>query len=144
MKAPKGCVHLIGLGMLSIRADRGPRDVRSGVMHRPRRLPLVAPRWRGRPQAAPPLPFRPRVPSRLGVALHGNAETMVRTSTRKVEIELAAGAVALGGAAAAGKAVVDRRRARQEERERAFRLRRDETVPDGIRRVARGQVDVAL
>jgi CHAD domain-containing protein len=58
-------------------------------------------------------------------------------------MELAAGA-ALGGAAAAGKALLARRTGRREQRERAFRLRRDETVPDGIRRVARGQADVAL
>jgi CHAD domain-containing protein len=57
----------------------------------------------------------------------------------------AAGAVALGAAAIAGKALVDRRAARREQQARqAFRLAADETVPDGVRRIARGQVEMAI
>jgi hypothetical protein len=56
----------------------------------------------------------------------------------------AAAVAALGAAAAAGKVGWDRRSARQEqERERKYRLRKSETVPEGIRRIARGQVDLA-
>jgi CHAD domain-containing protein len=49
----------------------------------------------------------------------------------------------VGAAAAAGKSLLDRRR-REERAARAFGLRTDETVPDGIRRIARGQIDIAL
>src|SRR5262245_13678591 len=56
----------------------------------------------------------------------------------------AAGVAALGAAATAGKVLLDKRSARREEHERAFRLRRDETVADGVRRAARGQLDLAL
>ena len=55
----------------------------------------------------------------------------------------AAGVAAVGAAAAAGKSLLDRRR-REERAARAFGLRTDETVPDGIRRIARGQIDIAL
>ncbi|MGH2917994.1 MAG: CHAD domain-containing protein [Solirubrobacteraceae bacterium] len=55
----------------------------------------------------------------------------------------AAAAVAVAGAAG-GKLVHDRRSAdRSGEPDRAFKLRRDEFVPDGIRRIARGQLDSA-
>jgi hypothetical protein len=57
----------------------------------------------------------------------------------------AAGAAALGAAAVAGKALVDRRSARRDQQaKRAFRLTADETVPDGVRRVARGQIEAAI
>jgi CHAD domain-containing protein len=57
----------------------------------------------------------------------------------------AAGAAALGAAAAAGKALVDRRSARRgREAKQAYRLARDETVPDGVRRMARGQIEAAI
>jgi CHAD domain-containing protein len=39
---------------------------------------------------------------------------------------------------------LDRRAARRTKAERAFRLRRDEPVPDGLRRIARGQLDNAI
>jgi hypothetical protein len=54
-----------------------------------------------------------------------------------------AGIAAAGAAAAAGKSLLDRRR-RNERAARAFALRTDETVPDGVRRIARGQIDTAL
>ena len=57
----------------------------------------------------------------------------------------AAGAAALGAAAAAGKALVDRRSARiGRQARRAYRLSPDETVPDGVRRMARGQIEAAI
>jgi CHAD domain-containing protein len=57
----------------------------------------------------------------------------------------AGAAVALGAAAVAGKALVERRSARRErETRRAFRLAADETVPDGVRRIARGQIEMAI
>jgi CHAD domain-containing protein len=56
----------------------------------------------------------------------------------------AAGAAALGAAAAAGKVLVDRRSARQERQaRRAYRLGRWETIPDGVRRMAHGQLETA-
>lgn len=55
----------------------------------------------------------------------------------------AAGVAAAGVATAAGKALIDRRR-REQRAGRAFALRGDETVPDGVRRIARGQIDIAL
>ena len=55
----------------------------------------------------------------------------------------AAGVAAVGAAAAAGKSFLDRRD-REERAARAFALRTDETVPDGVRRIARGQIDIAL
>ena len=55
----------------------------------------------------------------------------------------AAGVAAIGAAAAAGKSLLDRRD-REQRAARAFALRTDETVPDGVRRIARGQIDIAL
>jgi CHAD domain-containing protein len=49
----------------------------------------------------------------------------------------------VGAAAVAGKLAWDRRADADRGAEQAFRLHRDETVPDGIRRVARGQLDRA-
>lgn len=57
----------------------------------------------------------------------------------------AAGAAAIGAAAAAGKALIALRSARHgREARRAYRLGPDETVPDGIRRMARGQLETAI
>ncbi len=57
----------------------------------------------------------------------------------------AAAAVALAGAAAAGGKVVAQRRAEPaaEDPDAAYRLRGDEYVPDGVRRVARGRLTAA-
>ncbi|MDQ3676049.1 MAG: CHAD domain-containing protein [Actinomycetota bacterium] len=57
----------------------------------------------------------------------------------------AVAAVAVAGAAAAGAKLVRERIApdRAGEPDRVYRLRRDEFVPDGIRRIARGQLDDA-
>jgi CHAD domain-containing protein len=68
---------------------------------------------------------------------------MAKASNHKVPVA-AAGAVAAGGAAVAGKLVHDRRARRAEvRRARAYRLREAENVPDGVRRIARGQIDLA-
>ena len=56
--------------------------------------------------------------------------------------EVAAAAAVAGVAAAGGKLALDRRSRRIDE-ERSFRLRADEAVPDGIRRIARGQIESA-
>jgi CHAD domain-containing protein len=62
---------------------------------------------------------------------------------RESQVTEAAAAVAVTGAAAVGgklaKDKLSERRA--QERARAYRLRRDEFVPDGLRRIARGQLD---
>lgn len=58
----------------------------------------------------------------------------------------AVAAAALAGAAGAGGKLVGDRRARRAadlERERGFRLRTGEYVPDGVRRIARGRLDAA-
>lgn len=57
----------------------------------------------------------------------------------------AAAAIAAAGAAAAGGKLVHDRQAAESaaEPDRAYRLHRDEFVPDGIRRIARGQLDSA-
>jgi CHAD domain-containing protein len=56
----------------------------------------------------------------------------------------AAAASALVGAAAVGsKVALDRRADSKRDAERAFRLYKDEPVPDGIRRIARGQLEGA-
>ena len=68
---------------------------------------------------------------------------MAKASNHRVPVA-AAGAVAAGGAAVAGKLVHDRRARRAEvRRARAYRLREAENVPDGVRRIARGQIDLA-
>ena len=57
----------------------------------------------------------------------------------------ASAAVAAGGAFAAGKLVRDRMAERAESRRRRrYRLRPDEGAAEGIRRVARGQIDLAV
>jgi CHAD domain-containing protein len=64
---------------------------------------------------------------------------------KKLPKEMApAAAVAAGGAAiVAGAAGLRRRSSRQRERERRYRIRRGEPADDGLRRVARGQIDLA-
>jgi CHAD domain-containing protein len=59
--------------------------------------------------------------------------------------DAAAAAALLGAAAAAtaGKVVRDRRARRARKQDRELRLREEETIPDGIRRIARGQIDEA-
>jgi CHAD domain-containing protein len=56
---------------------------------------------------------------------------------------LAAGVVASGGALAAGKLVHDRGAERAQRRRTRYRLRPDEGASEGIRRVARGQLELA-
>lgn len=56
---------------------------------------------------------------------------------------MGAAAAVLGAAAVAGKLAWDRRADSEREAEQAFRLDPDETIPDGIRRVARGQLEQA-
>jgi CHAD domain-containing protein len=58
---------------------------------------------------------------------------------------LASAAVAAGGAAAAGKLVRDRIASRSQARERRrYRLQPGEPAGEGVRRIARGQIDLAL
>jgi CHAD domain-containing protein len=56
---------------------------------------------------------------------------------------IAAGAVASGGALAAGKLVRDRVVERSTARRTEFRLHPDEGAADGVRRIARGQIELA-
>jgi CHAD domain-containing protein len=64
---------------------------------------------------------------------------------RPVARKAAVGAAAVGAAAAAGKALVDRAAARRDRRaKQEFSLFADETVPDGVRRIARGQIGAAV
>jgi CHAD domain-containing protein len=69
---------------------------------------------------------------------------MARASSNRIPAA-AAGAVAAGGAAVAGKLVHDRRVRRAEiRRDRRYRLRAQEDAADGVRRIARGQTDLAV
>ena len=54
---------------------------------------------------------------------------------------MAAAAALVGTVAVGGKLARDRRASSRRDSERAFRLYKDESVPDGIRRIARGQLD---
>ncbi len=63
------------------------------------------------------------------------------TATKK-EVAAAAGAL-VGTAVVGAKLALDRRASSRRGRERAFRLYKDEPTPDGIRRIARGQLDQA-
>jgi CHAD domain-containing protein len=67
-------------------------------------------------------------------------------NTKLREPKEAAAAVALTGAAAVGgKLALDKVSAgRREDRARAYRLRQAEFVPDGMRRIARGQLDAGI
>lgn len=63
----------------------------------------------------------------------------------KVRAVVASAAVAAGGAVAAGKLVRGRIVERSESRrQRTYRLRPDEPVADGVRRITRGQIDLAV
>ncbi len=57
--------------------------------------------------------------------------------------EVAAAAALVGAAAVGGKLALDKRASSRHNSERAFRLCKDEPTPDGIRRIARGQLDQA-
>jgi hypothetical protein len=57
--------------------------------------------------------------------------------------EVGAAAAVVGAAGIAGKLAWDSRANSEREAEQAFRLYRNETIPDGIRRVAHGQLDQA-
>jgi CHAD domain-containing protein len=57
--------------------------------------------------------------------------------------DVSAAAAVVGAAAIAGKVAWDRRADSKRDAEHAFRLYRDEMIPDGIRRIARGQLDQA-
>ena len=75
-------------------------------------------------------------------AWRGNNLSMGKRSTRTVA---ASAAVATGGALAAGKVVHDLVAERAERKHaRRFRLEADETVREGITRIARGQLDLAI
>jgi CHAD domain-containing protein len=64
--------------------------------------------------------------------------------THKATVQVvAAGAVASGGALAAGKLVRDRAAERAMRRRTRFRLAPDEGAADGLRRIARGQIELA-
>lgn len=63
----------------------------------------------------------------------------------KVRTAVASAAVAAGGAVAAGKLVRDRIVERSESRRRrSYRLQPDEPAAAGVRRIARGQIDLAV
>src|SRR3954470_9303141 len=69
---------------------------------------------------------------------------MARASSNRIPAA-AAGAVAAGGAAVGGELVHERRGPRAEiRRERRYRLRAQEDAADGVRRIARGQTDLAI
>ncbi len=72
---------------------------------------------------------------RAGIAHRNN-----RTDTKT---EVAVAAALVGAAAVGGKLALDKRAGSKRDTERAFGLHRDEPVPDGIRRIARGQLDQA-
>ena len=57
--------------------------------------------------------------------------------------EVGAAAAVVGAAAVAGKVAWDRHADSQREAEQAFVLYGDESIPNGIRRIARGQLDQA-
>jgi CHAD domain-containing protein len=57
--------------------------------------------------------------------------------------QAAAAAALAGGAAIGGKVAHDTRANSKQKAERAFHLYKDEPTPDGIRRIARGQLDAA-
>lgn len=63
---------------------------------------------------------------------------------RTVRAVAASAAVAAGGAIAATKAARDRASERRRRRDRRYRLRSDETPRMGVRRVARGQLDLSI
>jgi CHAD domain-containing protein len=68
---------------------------------------------------------------------------MARRTPPPVPAAAAAGAAVVAGALAAGKVARDRVRSAHIEQERAFRLDGEEPAADGLRRIARGQIDDA-
>src|SRR5438874_2679252 len=70
-------------------------------------------------------------------------QEIVKRAARKPELRRAAAATAVAGAAvAAGKLGLER--ARADRPSRKYRLKRSESVPEGVRRIALGQIDGAL
>jgi CHAD domain-containing protein len=70
-------------------------------------------------------------------------QEIIKRAASKPELRRAAAATAVAGAAvAAGKLGLERARADRPSRE--YRLKRSESVPEGIRRMALGQIDDAL
>jgi CHAD domain-containing protein len=61
-----------------------------------------------------------------------------------VKAVAASAAVAAGGAIAAGKLVRERAERAESRRARRYRLHDDEGIADGLRRVVRGQIDLAI
>jgi CHAD domain-containing protein len=74
------------------------------------------------------------------MAKKSTLEAVTHNATVQV---VAAGAVASGGALAAGKLVRDRVAERAARRRTRFRLAPDEGAADGLRRIARGQIELA-
>ncbi len=66
-----------------------------------------------------------------------------RNSGPGAKKEVAAAAALVGAAVVGGKLALDKRASSKDNSERAFRLYKDEPTPDGIRRIARGQLDQA-
>ena len=70
-------------------------------------------------------------------------KSTLEAMTRNHAVQVAAGAVASGGALAAGKLVRDRVVDRATRQRTRFRLAPDEGAADGLRRIARGQIELA-
>ena len=64
-----------------------------------------------------------------------------RSSSTDTRRELVAAAALVGTVAVGGTLARGRRASSRRDSERAFRLYEDESTPDGIRRIARGQLD---
>jgi CHAD domain-containing protein len=64
-----------------------------------------------------------------------------RNNSPQTSKEVAAAAALVGAAAVGGKFAWDRRADSKRDAEQAFRLYKEEAIPDGIRRIARGQLD---
>ena len=75
-----------------------------------------------------------------GMAKKSTLESLTKDPRAQV---VAAGAVASGGALAAGKLVRDRVADRSARRRTRFRLHPDESAAEGVRRIARGQIELA-
>jgi CHAD domain-containing protein len=77
--------------------------------------------------------------------LIANTDFGLRNGRLPVVRKVAVGAAAVGAAAVAGKALLDRASSRHDEQaKRQFSLVAEETVPDGVRRIARGQIEAAV
>ncbi len=68
---------------------------------------------------------------------------MARNNRPRASEEVAAAAALVGAAAVGGKFAWDTRAGSKRDAEQAFRLYQEEAIPDGIRRIARGQLDRA-